>query len=609
MLGMRNIFAVVIAAVLPAGGAYGQQTPSAPDSCPGLARLELPRAKVVSAETVPAGAFTPPPSLNPWMAGDPSFYKKLPPFCRVVVKATPSADSDIAIEIWMPAAGWNGRFRGQGNGGFAGEIDFRSMGAALSQGYATAGTNTGHSGGGTDASWALGHPEKVTDFGYRAIHTMTQLGKAAIKAFYGKDPHHSYFASCSNGGRQALMEAQRFPEDYDGILAGAPANSWTRLLTKAVADAQATTLDATSYIPSQKLPAIARAVNAACDGQDGVTDGVVNDPRQCHFDPTGLLCTEGVSDACLTASQVAALKKLYEGPHDSRGREIFPGYLPGAEEGEGGWGPWITGPGPGKSLLFAFGTGFFANMVYEKTDWDYRNASIEEALKAAEEKTAEKLDATDANLTAFKARGGKLILYHGWNDPAIPALNTIHYYDSVASRLGRPETAGFVRLYMIPGMQHCGGGPGANSFGQFGPAPSNEPQRNVSTALERWVETAEAPLAIVATKYVDDDPAKGVRATRPLCPYPRTATYKGQGDPSDAASFSCTVTERRGARRSLPGRERQGRLARVFLAGEAASGSFARGARGFVVRRAAGPGAGAGGAENGCRRRRSYASR
>ena len=385
---MRHVFATVMVTVLPAGGAHGQQASSPPDSCAGLAQLALPEAKVVSAEGVPAGAFTPPPSLNPWTAGDPAFYKALPAFCRVVVKATPSADSDIPIEVWMPAGGWNGRFRGQGNGGFAGEIDYRSMGAAVARGDATAGTNTGHSAGGTDASWALGHPEKVTDFGYRAIHAMTQIAKATIKAHCGSPARHSYFGSCSNGGRQALMEAQRFPDDYDGILAGAPANYWTHLLTKAVADSQATTLEPASYIPSAKLPAIARAVNAACDARDGVTDGVLNDPRQCRFDPATLACRDGDSDACLTAPQVTALKKLYGGPRDARGREIFPGYVPGAEEGEGGWGPWITGPAPGKSLLFAFGTGYFANVVYEKAGWDYRNANLDEALKAAEEKTA-----------------------------------------------------------------------------------------------------------------------------------------------------------------------------------------------------------------------------
>ena len=294
---MGHVVAGLVITVLLAGGAHGREAASGADACKGLAQLELPEARVVSAEMVPAGAFTPPPNVAPWMAGDPAFYKTLAAFCRVVVKATPSADSDIQIEVWMPGAGWNGKLRSQGNGGFAGEIDFRSMGAAVSRGYATAGTNTGHAGGGTDASWALGHPEKVTDFGYRGIHAMTQVAKAAIKKFYGEGAQHSYFASCSNGGRQALMEAQRFPDDYDGILAGAPANFWTHLLTKAVADAQATTLDPASYISGGKLPAIAKAVNAACDARDGVTDGVVADPRRCSFDPATILCHEHESDA------------------------------------------------------------------------------------------------------------------------------------------------------------------------------------------------------------------------------------------------------------------------------------------------------------------------
>ncbi len=536
---MVKVFASVVVVALLSDRTYGQTPPATTDSCARLGQLAVPGATIVSAGTVSAGAFTPPSPLSPWLAGDPSFYQKLAAFCRVVVAATPSADSKIEIEVWMPVERWNGRFRGQGNGGFAGEINFRAMGDAVQQGYATAGTNTGHSGGATDASWALGHPEKVTDFGYRAIHSMTQIAKSALGAYYGRDPQRSYFGSCSNGGRQALMEAQRFPEDYDGILAGAPANSWTRLLTKAVADAQATTLDPASYLPSRKLKAIAAAVNTACDAEDGVSDGVVNDPRRCPFDPASLLCGNGDSDACLTAPQVTALRRLYAGPRDSRGRLIFPGYLPGAEEGEGGWGPWITGSSPGKSLLFAFGTGFYSNMVYEKADWDYRLANIEQALEAAEAKTAHKLDATDANLTRFKARGGKLILYHGWNDPAISALSTIQYFDSVVGRLGRAEAEAFLRLYMAPGMQHCGDGPGPNSFGQFGRAPASEPPRDVFMALEQWVEKGTAPSAIVATKYVNDDPAKGVQKTRPLCPHPQTAKYKGQGDPNDAASFVC----------------------------------------------------------------------
>jgi feruloyl esterase len=532
-----RIFAVVLVLFL-AGTTLAQSTPSAPQSCEKLSQLALSKAKVVSAQAIDAGAFTPNPHITPWLIGDPAFYKSLGAFCRVVVEATPSSDSSIKIEVWMPAEGWNGRLRGQGNGGFAGEIDYRRLGLAVQQKYASAATDTGHSAGGTDARWALAHPEKVTDFGYRAIHEMTQIAKTVIHAFYGNNAQHSYFDNCSNGGRQALMEAQRFPEDYDGIISGAPANFWTHLLTKALADAQATTLDPASYIPGSKIPALARAVNAACDAQDGVTDGVLNDPRQCKWDPAELLCNAEDSNQCLTAPQITTLKKLYAGPRDAQGAQIFPGYLPGAEEGQGGWGLWITGQAPGQSLLFAFGTGYFSNMVYEKADWDYRSTKVEDGLKAAETKTARILNATDPNLAAFKSRGGKLILYHGWNDAAISALNTINYYDSVVSRMGQAETNAFSRLYMVPGLQHCGGGPGANSFGQLGMG-APDPQHNVELALEEWVEKGIAPSAIVATKYVDDDPSKGVRFTRPLCPYPQIAKFKGDGDPNDAASFVC----------------------------------------------------------------------
>jgi len=268
----------------------------------------------------------------------------------------------------MPASSWNGKFRGQGNGGFAGQLYYPALAIAVMQGYASAATDTGHAGNGTEATWALGHPEKIIDFGYRAIHEMTVVGKATVKAFYGDAAKYSYFAACSNGGRQALMEAQRFPEDYNGILAGAPANYWTHLLASALWDAQATTLDPQSYIPDTKVPAIAQAVVAACDANDGVKDGIINDPPRCHFDPATMLCKEGNSDSCLTQPQVIALKKLYAGANDSHGKQIFPGFVPGGEAGPGGWPLWITGPAPGKALLFAFDYGYFADMVYQKTD-------------------------------------------------------------------------------------------------------------------------------------------------------------------------------------------------------------------------------------------------
>jgi feruloyl esterase len=480
--------------------------------------------------------------VPPWAAPPAGFYKKLGAFCKVELKATPSADSDIQIEVWMPVSGWNGKFQGQGNGGFAGDIGHFPLAVAVVGGYATAGTNTGHSADGTDARWALGHPEKMTDFGYRAIHEMTRVAKTLIAAYYGNPPQHSYFGSCSNGGRQALMEAQRYPEDYDGILAGAPANFWTHLLTNAISNAQALTVEPGSYIPSSKLPAIAQAVNAACDTADGVADGILNDPRKCKFDPAIMLCKDGDSDKCLTAAQVATMNKLYAGAHGAPGHPIFPGYLPGAEGGQGGWAPWITGMAPGKSLLFAFGLGYFTNMVYEKKDWNYKDADLEQILRDADRTTAEKGNAIDPDLSKFQVHGGKLIIYHGWNDPAISALNSINYYESVMKKMGEKNTEAFTRLYMVPGMQHCGDGPGATSFGAQGTVlGAKDAEHNISLALEQWVEKGIVPGAVIATKYEEDNPAKGVKMTRPLCAYPQVAKYKGSGDTNDAANFVCAA--------------------------------------------------------------------
>jgi hypothetical protein len=527
----------VILALLAVSGAFVTSAQAEGQSCEQLAHLALPNTTITSAQTVAPGTFAPPASMSPWLAGDPGFYKKLPAFCRVTAAAKPAADSDIKIEVWLPSSGWNGRFRGQGNGGFAGEIDYRALGLAVFQGYASAATDTGHATEGTNATWALGHPEKIVDFAYRAIHEMTVIGKATTKAFYGDAAQHSYFANCSNGGRQALMEAQRYPEDYDGILAGAPANYWTHLLASAIYDAQATTLDPASYIPASKIPAIAKAVNDSCDAQDGVTDGVLNDPRKCHFDTAALVCKAADSDACLTQPQVTALKKLYEGAHDSKGKEIFPGFLPGGEAGGGGWPLWITGMGPGKSLLFAFGIGYFSDMVYDKADWDYKTANLDEAVAASDKKFSGVLNATETNLKPFESHGGKLIIYHGWNDAAISALNTINYYEAVQNKMGKQQANSFLRLFMVPGMQHCGGGPGPDVFGQAGFSTPNDPQHNIYLALEEWVEKGAAPSTVIATKQ----PGEGstLKQTRPLCAYPQVAIYKGNGDTNDAANFAC----------------------------------------------------------------------
>jgi feruloyl esterase len=498
---------------------------------------------VTAAQTVAAGAFSPPPGLPPWMAGDPSFYKMLPAFCRVKVTSQPSADSDIKIEVWLPANGWNGKFRGQGNGGFAGQMDYRGLGLAIQQGYATAATDTGHAADGTDASWALGHPEKIADFAHRAIHEMTVVAKTTAKTFYGDDVKRAYFGNCSNGGRQALMEAQRYPQDYDGILAGAPANYWTHLLASALWDAQATTNAPASYIPSDKVPAIANAVLAACDAKDGVKDGIIGDPRKCGFDAAVLQCKAADSDSCLTAPQVTALKKLYEGAHDSKGKQVFPGFVVGGEAGPGGWPLWITGRKPTDGLLFAFAYGYFANMVYGKKDWDYQKANLDQAVAASDEKFADVLNSVQADMKAFKVHGGKLVIYHGWSDGGISPLSSVNYYENVVAKMGKAESDTFLRLYMVPGMQHCAGGPGPDDFGEFGVSQVKDARHDVFVALENWVEKGTAPDALIASKHEGMGPMGKVTMTRPLCRYPQVAKYKGTGDTNDAANFACAAEQ------------------------------------------------------------------
>ncbi|HEY3137148.1 MAG TPA: tannase/feruloyl esterase family alpha/beta hydrolase, partial [Blastocatellia bacterium] len=298
--------------------------PVGAQSCEKLSDLKLANTTITAAQPVPAGAFTPP-------VGSPEPFKALPAFCRVTGVIKPISDSEIRFEVWMPVSGWNGKFQGIGNGGFAGSISHLELAAATARGYATASTDTGHTGG--NASWALGHPEKIVDYGHRAVHEMTEKAKAIIGAFYGNGPKHSYFASCSNGGRQALMEAQRYPSDYDGLIAGAPANYFTPVLSGFAWNLQALISDPASYIPPDKLKAIETAALAACDARDGVTDGVLDDPTKCNFDPAALLCKGTDSNNCLTEKQVAALKKIYSGPRTSKGEQITAGFVPGGETG------------------------------------------------------------------------------------------------------------------------------------------------------------------------------------------------------------------------------------------------------------------------------------
>jgi hypothetical protein len=517
-------------------GAVFVTAPVFAGTCESIAALKLPATTITAAQVVAAGAFrpTPPPS-----AAALKSFESLPAFCRVQGVIQPSSDSHIEFEVWLPISGWNGRYFGVGNGGFAGSINYGrealaatnipSLREALIAGYATSSTDTGHQADAFDGRWALGHPEKIIDFGYRAVHETAQKSKAIIRTFYGDGPKHSYFDSCSNGGRQALMEAQRYAADYDGLIAGAPAGSITHMVAGFTWDLQATEIDPASYIPANKYPAIEAAALAACDVRDGVKDGVIDNPTTCNFKPATLLCTGPESATCLTQPQIRALEKIYAGPRNSQGQQVYPGHLPGGESGPAGWALFASGTALQTSAHYAFATQGGANLIYQNAAWDFRTYNLDRDVTVADDTMGRQLNAVDPNLDAFKKSGGKLILYHGWSDPGLPPMGTVDYYNNVATKMWRKDADRFSRLYMVPGLQHCYGGPGPNTFGG-----------TITAALERWVEDGVAPAGIIATKYkTDGDPTSGVARTRPLCPYPQVARYKGTGSTDEAANFTC----------------------------------------------------------------------
>ncbi len=515
----RRIVAFDVLALLCVVIVFGIK-PAYADTCGNLTALKLANTQITSAETISAGSLSLPPGI-------PAFvFKGLPSFCRVAAEVHPAKDSDIKMEVWMPSSGWNGMLMGRGNGGYAGSIHYSEMSYGVLNGYAAVSTDTGHTAGSSDSDWALGHPEKIIDFGYRAIHEMTVKAKLIVNAYYGKSPKYSYFDSCSNGGRQALMEAQRFPEDYNGIAAGAPAINWTHGVAGFLWDMQAMYASPASQIPPSKLPLINSAFTTACDGQDGVKDGEITDPRACHFDPKVLLCKNADSDACLTAPQIEALKKVYSGMKDTHGKIVYPGFLPGGELGPLGWAAWIDAPTIQQNYQYTLGVGFYRDMVYDDPKWDYRSFEVKRDVKTADNKLARILNATDPNLKPFADRGGRLILYQGWDDAAIAPLNTMDYYNSVVAAVPIKSDS-FIRLYMVPGMQHCWGGSGAVDF-------------NVFNSLKSWVESGVAPSSILAKQHKDPtDTSSEVIMTRPLCPYPQKLRYKGTGDTKNAANFEC----------------------------------------------------------------------
>ena len=461
------------------------------------------------------------------------------PFCRVVGVATPTADSHIGFEIWLPpASSWNGKYQQEGSGGSSGSIGQGSMVEPLEAGYATLATDNGHisdpdaPNGGSENRWALGHPEKMVDFAWRAVHVSSIAAKDAIEKFYGKKAAQSYFVGCSTGGRQALVEATRFPEDFDGIVAGAPAWHWTNQMVGAIWNTLPSLKDP-SALTNDSAAILNKAAIKACDKLDGVEDGIISDPRRCDFDPKSIQCKAGETADCLTPVQVDAAEKIYAGAHKSDGTRIFAGYARGSEV------PWArvwAGKYPGGSSwdFWRYAVSQNADTPLDRFDFD-RDSDKMLNTKLLGSSMSENYNAKP-DLSGFERRGGKLIQYHGWADNMVSSFGSVDFYNQVTAKIGKARADQFYRLFMAPGVNHCGGGPGPFNFGGASPAMSHDPQHDVVAALDVWVTEKKAPMTLIGTHL---DANKKPDMTRPICPYPLEAKYKGAGDTNAAENFEC----------------------------------------------------------------------
>ena len=510
-----SLFVMAAAALL-------QQPP-----CDALKTISLPRVAITATESVAAGG------QSPGRGGRGGPAAPLPAHCRVAATLTPSADSHIEMELWLPMDGWNGKFLAVGNGGWAGSISFDAMASGLRRGYATASNDTGHKGG--SAAFALGHPEKVIDFGYRAMHEMAMQSKAIIQAFYNRGPRLSYYQGCSTGGRQGMMAAQRFPEDFDAIIAGAPVYNVVHLNVSQVALQVGMLRNPARLVPPEKRTLLANAVVGACDQRDGVKDGIISEPLACKFDPAVLACKASDSSTalgagapdCLTAAQVENARSAYAPVAAKSGTVVYPGRSPGFESG------WrIPTQGAALNPLFADMPRYVGR---QDPNWDPMTFDLETDLALAL-KNGGFIEAGDPDLATFKARGGKLLLYHGWADPGPAPENTINYYEAVNKTLGGKQDD-WMRLFLMPGVGHCGGGVGPD-------------QADFLRAIERWREAGAAPAQIIATRPAgrggqpsSPDVAGAPRTpmSRPLCPYPQVTRYNGSGSTDDANSFTCVA--------------------------------------------------------------------
>ncbi|MEU6104106.1 tannase/feruloyl esterase family alpha/beta hydrolase [Streptomyces flaveolus] len=482
-------------------------------SCATLTKLSLPKTEITSAQPVPGGDYKAP---------DGRTYRDLPAFCRVTATVAPS----LKFEVWLPATSWNQRLQGVGNGGFAGQISYSAMAPALTAGYATVSTDTGHSASDSANSW-ISDPTQLEMWGRTSIHLMTVRAKEILAAHYGAGPEYSYFVGGSTGGRQGMIEAQYYPEDYDGIVSKSPGMDYSHVMMEVLWTSQRLAENPDGVLRADDRKLLNDAVLAACAGRDGVRgDLILNDPRDCGFNPARLNCRAGETDGCLTTDQIATAERIYAPVTNPRtGQQLYPGFSRGSESA------WHYAAED--LALTSYPQALFGRAVFDDPNWDWRTFDFDKDAALVEKRLAAKIDATNTDLSRLAARGGKLIMTQGWSDDYQAGALPVEYYNRVLLDKGGPDVRSalrdvqeFYRLFMVPGGGHVSGGPGPNSF-------------DALTAVRSWVEQGNAPKEMVATKYVADRPENEVTMTRPLCPYPQVARYDGSGPTSEASNFRC----------------------------------------------------------------------
>lgn len=528
---------ILIAALTGCGGSDNDSPPAQPPALASTVKacntvafstLQLTDATLRSATPVAGGSFTPP--------GSRTAIGNLPEFCRIEGSATPSTDSLVNFEVWVPSAGaWNGKVVVTGNGGYSPQLSYGDMAYAMRQGYAVVGGDTGHQAvDPNEMFWGVGHPEKIKDWGSRSIHAITVPAKSIIADMQARSPSRAYYYGCSTGGHQGYAEIQHYPEDFDGIIAGAPGNNRIRLNIEFMHRFMANRAPNTNgplILPATKAALVTNAAVAACDEIDGVKDGVITDPRSCtsnRFSVESLACASGDEATCLTPAQIDVVKKIYAGPKNPRTNEqLYPGLPVGSEFG---WPGYWGGVEPVRA-------DFWRLWTYDNPQWNWWTFDFDRDVTFADAKLAALVDQVNPDINAFKARGGKAIVYQGWQDPVVNPIDTIAYYEKVRNLQGsQAETDKFFRLFMVPGMGHCSGGTGAANFGNQGaPSPVIDADHDLLMAMNNWVENGATPGSMIASRVQNGNTVR----TRPLCAYPKKAVYKGTGSTDEAASFIC----------------------------------------------------------------------